>query len=73
MTSLILTACAQTRFDTKKSTGLIIPTVIPYDSDFLNKVADEAEGGSCPMHVELGKDYKLTRDRLRIAKKELSE
>lgn len=69
--ALTLTACAPARFDTAQSTSLVLPPVIPYEREFLNTAADEAEAGQCRAHVELGKDYKVTRDKLRIAKKSL--
>lgn len=65
---LILTACGTARFDTAQSTKLILPPVILYTPALQSAAADEAESGVCTAHVELGKDYKLTRDRLRIAK-----
>lgn len=73
MMPIILTACADRRFDTSQSISLVLSPIIQYESQFLNTVADEAEGGYCPAHVELGKDYKLTRDKIRIAKKELKK
>lgn len=73
LTSLMLTACAPARFDTAQSTSLVLPPVIPYEQEFLNTAADEAEAGQCRAHVELGKDYKVTRDKLRIAKKAMEK
>lgn len=70
-TMILLTACSGGRFDTAKSTNLIIPAVIPVDRQTGLLVAEEVKGGSCPALTELAKDYKLTRDRLRIAKERL--
>lgn len=63
----LLTACETGRFDTKKSTALVLPPVIQYEREFLQRAADEVERNSSPALIELAKDYKLTRDKLRIA------
>jgi hypothetical protein len=68
MTSLILTACKTETFNTALSVSLVLPPVITYNQETLDKAVTEAQAGQCPVHVEFGKDYKLTRDRLRIAK-----
>lgn len=73
MMPLILTACSQGRFDTAQSSSLVLPPVIPYERDFLQEAASEAKAGQCPAHVELGKDYKWTRDKLRTAERELNK
>jgi hypothetical protein len=70
---LFLAACATNRFDTGQSTGLVLPPVIQYDGELLEKAADEFESGAAPALTELVKDYKLTRDRLRIAHKEMNK
>lgn len=67
MTPLILSACSGGRYDTAESIGLVLPPVIQYERGFLAKAADEVKAGHCPAHVELGKDYALTRDKIRIA------
>ena len=70
---LMLTACGSARFDTRESASLVLPLVIQYEGGLLDKAADEAEAGTCTAHVELGKDYKWTRDKLRVAHKELNK
>ena len=70
---LMLIGCGTTRFDTSESTSLVLPPLIQYDGELLNVAAIEAESGLCPVHVELGKDYVLTRDRIRIAQRELEK
>ena len=71
--ALILTACGPDRFDTALSTSLVLPPVIQYEEKFLSTAADEAEQNFCPAHIELGKDYKFTRDKLRIAHQSLEK
>jgi hypothetical protein len=58
--------------DTRESVSLVLPPVIPYGREFQALIANEAEGGHCTYHVEFGKDYILTRDRIRLAQKELT-
>lgn len=62
-----MTACGTDRIDTGKSTALVLPPVIQYDGSILDDAAREVKERSCPALIELAKDYKLTRDRLRIA------
>ena len=69
---LLLTACGGKRFDTTQSTKLLLPPVIQYDSDLLQSAANEVESGKAPALTELVKDYKVTRDKIRIAQKELN-
>lgn len=68
-----LTACETVHSDTSKATQLILPPVIQYSRSFQNKAADEALANTCPAHISLGKDYKLTRDRIRVANQELEK
>lgn len=64
---LILGACGTVRHDTRESTSLVLPPIIQYEGKNLERLAQEAESGSCPAHVEFGKDYIWTRDKLRAA------
>lgn len=68
---ILLTACGGGNFDTRESTGLVLPSIVQYDSETLSQAADEIEGALCPALTELAKDYKLTRDRIRLAQSEL--
>lgn len=71
MMPLILTGCAGGHFDTRESTSLVLPIIIQYEGKTLDAAALEAEERACPVHIEFGKDYVLTRDRIRIAKRSL--
>lgn len=71
MTALILTSCAVADYDTRQSTGLVLPDVVQYSRDFQNTLADEASTGSCPAHVEVGKDYHVMRKQTIIAQESL--
>lgn len=73
VTPIFLTACAGERFDTRKSTSLVLPPVIQYEGKLLDQAADEVDAGTSPALIELVKDYKLTRDKLRIAHKSVEE
>lgn len=66
---LLLTACGGGRFDTRESTNMVLPPVIQYEREFLQTAANEVEGKQCESLNELTKDYKTTRDKLRIAKR----
>ena len=68
---ITLSACGRVKHDTSESFSLVLPPVISYSREFQSDLAEEAVGGSCPAHVEFGKDYILTRDRIRAAEKEL--
>lgn len=63
---LLLTACSGGRFDDTQSRKVVMPPVIQYDSDQRRKAADEIRGGQCPMLTEFAKDYKWTRDKIRV-------
>lgn len=70
MTTLpLLAACGTERIDTRESTSLVLPPVIQYEGELLDAAAQEVESGNAPALTELAKDYKLTRDKLRIATK----
>ena len=71
ITPLLLTACTKGVSNARKSTSLVLPHVIQYDGGLLDQAASEIEGASCPALTEFAKDYKLTRDRIRVAQKEL--
>lgn len=71
--ALMLSGCAPATFNTAQSAALILPPLISYDPELLKQAADEAEKNTCQAHVELGKDYLLTRDRIRIAKEKLGK
>ena len=67
MTPLILTSCGEATFDTSQSQGLVLPGVVQYSRETQIKAAQEAITGSCPVHVDFGKDYKVMRDQVRLA------
>lgn len=67
----LLIACETTRFDTSKSTELILPPIIDYDEYFRHQALKEIIANKSPILTELAKDYKLTRDKIREAKKGL--
>ena len=67
----ILSGCGNTAHDTAQSTALVLPPVIQYSGETYERLASEAEGGTCPAHVEFGKDYVLTRDKIKLAIGEL--
>lgn len=69
---LILTGCGVTRYDTKESTKILLPTIVQYSEKETRAAIEEVSGGSCPVHVEFAKDYVQIRDRLRLIKKELN-
>ena len=67
----ILSGCETVQHDTAQSTALVLPPVIQYSGETYEALASEAEGGACPAHVEFGKDYVLTRDKIKLALGEL--
>lgn len=69
---VILTSCSGGNYETPQSARLVLPPVIPYSIELQRQAASEAKAGMCPAHVEFGKDYKTTRDKLRIAHRSLS-
>ena len=70
-TLLMVSACGTERFDTGQSTSLVLPPVVQYEGKLLDQAHAELEVGACPAHVELAKDYKWTRDKLRVAQEQL--
>lgn len=67
----LLTACAGGNFDTKKSTNLVLPPIVQFSSKVRESAAREIGGGQCEGLTEIARSYKATRDKLRIARKEL--
>ena len=71
MIMIILTGCSHNRIDTKDSTRQLILACEKLRQDIAKGAVKEFKGGFCGAHVEIGKDYMLLCNRLRLIKDEL--
>lgn len=59
---LLLSGCAQ-------APSNVAPDVVEYSKETQNLVANEVEGGYCPMSTEMLKDFSVSRDQSRVTNK----